>query len=661
MVPRKTSNPYAPKDMPFAQNDQMSSTLFTPANMLLSSSSVGKQPVYNPLPQSSAFMAPQPVANDRLRPSSAASFVSGKAAYTDPYALPDTLVAKARPRPQAQSLRNVASVPNFKAREGDRPPMTQRHVSSTGPQQPQPRMAQQYQPPNGNQPLRTPTTSAQAMQSGQDRQTNSSSQGRTPSARYMPQSNTHYTQGTDPGVQKPSLPYQAAVHFTQEQQGQVPPQSHSQPSSKSASAYHPNTSVTSLPQRPPVTNLYNQGPDDLSVQHDFKSPPLRTLPMQNLQPAMGNTYGSAQAFSTNPPPMQRRPSPYDPQRSQSIDNVMRGINIPSNNSTLGRVASPLSHDRHASSMSTASDSSEVPRQEAIGDYLDQQRGAENQMFDDAYALAQDDLREAQTIQRANSAFLSDSRGPSRLSEAIRDRTSLRTPVNFPDTGTQSIDGYSPRRSLDDPQPATSIISSRPPTRSATSQYAHTEPSSSPRQVHATPSEYRPGSSQTAATRRPPITSRATSSAQPFPHAQKITASQLQYQTSMHSSISSSEAARTDPLVGHPVASFGFGGKLVTSIPKTIPRFSQGNTMVAQIAGPGPVNIKPLKEVVLDDIFADFPGPLTHTRAAVKQKKGDLQLWLAKRVPPGDSATQDDRIVLYRLLMLLLECNGALDS
>ena len=123
--------------------------------------------------------------------------------------------------------------------------------------------------------------------------------------------------------------------------------------------------------------------------------------------------------------------------------------------------------------------------------------------------------------------------------------------------------------------------------------------------------------------------------------------------------------------GCPIISFGFGGAIVTSFPKHIPRYATGQTAPMIKCSPGEVKLQDGKVLPLDDDIATFPGPLKS-----KSKKKEVIEWLQKRIQqlefdrnsPYDSGTlpdprtrHEEKILLWKIVRVLVEHDGVVDG
>lgn len=136
----------------------------------------------------------------------------------------------------------------------------------------------------------------------------------------------------------------------------------------------------------------------------------------------------------------------------------------------------------------------------------------------------------------------------------------------------------------------------------------------------------------------------------------------------------SDGRELDPLErwkGCPVFNFGFGGHVVTSFPKQIPRYSTGQLVPMIKCTAGEVRVRSGKIIPLDEHISTFPGPLKS-----KGKKKDVLMWLEKGIiqleqqhPPlvpnqtsmDARKRQEEKIVLWKIIHVLVEHDGVLDG
>jgi hypothetical protein len=130
----------------------------------------------------------------------------------------------------------------------------------------------------------------------------------------------------------------------------------------------------------------------------------------------------------------------------------------------------------------------------------------------------------------------------------------------------------------------------------------------------------------------------------------------------------------DPLErwkGAPIFKFGFGGCVISSFPKHIPRYSAGQVAPMIKPSAGEIKTSPLSEYLpTTDTIVHHPGPLK-----AKSKKKDLVAWLSSKiaafenlgVPIHDQIHSDshkrheERILLWKVVKLLVENDGNLEG
>ena len=123
--------------------------------------------------------------------------------------------------------------------------------------------------------------------------------------------------------------------------------------------------------------------------------------------------------------------------------------------------------------------------------------------------------------------------------------------------------------------------------------------------------------------------------------------------------------------GCPIFSFGFGGAIVRSFPRQIPRYAAGQTIPLIKCSPGEVKLQDGKILPLDDDVAAFPGPLKS-----KGKKKDVIDWLQRRILMLESNTiapttssnlpdlgrrHEEKILLWKIMRIFIEYDGVLDG
>ena len=132
-----------------------------------------------------------------------------------------------------------------------------------------------------------------------------------------------------------------------------------------------------------------------------------------------------------------------------------------------------------------------------------------------------------------------------------------------------------------------------------------------------------------------------------------------------------ENDRLERWKGCPIFAFGFGGTIVSSFPKQIPRYTADQSIPMIKCSPGEVNICKGKAFALEENIATFPGPLRS-----KSKKKEVVDWLQKRILefesaqpkiiqsstlPDPSKRHEEKIILWRVIQILVEHDGAIEG
>ncbi|KAL6236033.1 hypothetical protein BDW75DRAFT_124301 [Aspergillus navahoensis] len=130
----------------------------------------------------------------------------------------------------------------------------------------------------------------------------------------------------------------------------------------------------------------------------------------------------------------------------------------------------------------------------------------------------------------------------------------------------------------------------------------------------------------------------------------------------------------DPLQrwrGAPIFKFGFGGTVLSSFPKHIPRYSAGQTGPKIKAMPGDIKTAQFKDMLsYPETIVQHPGPLRN-----KSKKKDLVAWLSSKIAafenegipqnlqayPDSYKRHDEKILLWKAVRVLVEHDGGMQS
>ncbi|KAL8693642.1 MAG: hypothetical protein Q9218_001552 [Villophora microphyllina] len=135
-------------------------------------------------------------------------------------------------------------------------------------------------------------------------------------------------------------------------------------------------------------------------------------------------------------------------------------------------------------------------------------------------------------------------------------------------------------------------------------------------------------------------------------------------------IQPSDGREHDPLErwkGAPILKFGFGGTVVTSFPKQIPRYTAGYAFPMIKCSPGEVKVQCGNAGTLDDHIGKFPGPLKS-----KGKRKELLAWLQQKVDalekaqatvaptsqlPDSLKRHEEKILLWKVMQIFVEYDG----
>ncbi|KAM5345028.1 hypothetical protein ACJ41O_010890 [Fusarium nematophilum] len=140
-------------------------------------------------------------------------------------------------------------------------------------------------------------------------------------------------------------------------------------------------------------------------------------------------------------------------------------------------------------------------------------------------------------------------------------------------------------------------------------------------------------------------------------------------------VAPTDGREKDPLQrwkGVPIISWGVGGTIVTSFPKSVPRYGMNQTAPMIVRTPGEVKVQNVKDIEpLQDHLAKFPGPLRG-----KSKKKETLAWLnagieviEKELPDVSFHSQlsleakrsSERLLLWKILRIFIEHDGALED
>ncbi|KAL9471240.1 hypothetical protein ACSS6W_009181 [Trichoderma asperelloides] len=140
-------------------------------------------------------------------------------------------------------------------------------------------------------------------------------------------------------------------------------------------------------------------------------------------------------------------------------------------------------------------------------------------------------------------------------------------------------------------------------------------------------------------------------------------------------IAPTDGREHDPLQrwqGVPIFSWGVGGTVVTSFPKSIPRYVMNQTAPSMLRASGEVKVQNIKDIEsLPDRLAKFPGPLKG-----KSKKKEVLAWLTSGIDGLEKELPEvsyhpqlsyeakrtiERLLLWKILRIFIEHDGVLES
>lgn len=161
---------------------------------------------------------------------------------------------------------------------------------------------------------------------------------------------------------------------------------------------------------------------------------------------------------------------------------------------------------------------------------------------------------------------------------------------------------------------------------------------------------------------------------PNPRIPQRTISQVRSLTQSFEFIRPFDGREKDPLQrwkGCPIFSFGFGGMIVSSFPKQIPRYPAGQTLPKIKCSPGEVKLHASMVVPLDEYISSFPGPLKS-----KIKKKELLDWMQERISqlekceipdandsvrPDPRKCHEEKIILWKIIRIFVEHDGIMEG
>ncbi|KAK3822367.1 MAG: Sec23-binding domain of Sec16-domain-containing protein, partial [Linnemannia gamsii] len=125
----------------------------------------------------------------------------------------------------------------------------------------------------------------------------------------------------------------------------------------------------------------------------------------------------------------------------------------------------------------------------------------------------------------------------------------------------------------------------------------------------------------------------------------------------------------DPLdraYGCPLIAFGFGGKIMTSFPRSVQRFDSATNNMVTKRYPGDLQVEHIKDIMtVDKSIATYPGPLLmDSTVPMKNKRKDVLTLIESKIKEFEQDTQDSaydahRVLIWKLFKVMFEQEGAL--
>ncbi|OLL24933.1 COPII coat assembly protein sec16 [Neolecta irregularis DAH-3] len=125
--------------------------------------------------------------------------------------------------------------------------------------------------------------------------------------------------------------------------------------------------------------------------------------------------------------------------------------------------------------------------------------------------------------------------------------------------------------------------------------------------------------------------------------------------------------------GHPLITFGFGGKIITMFPHQIQRYAADGSTISKGA-PGLMNIANLRDYIKAEDHTTFPGPVYQvgaSKGAMKAKRKECSAWLQNTINKLDNetfyGTEVERqhfehiVILFKLLKVYTDHETPLDG
>ncbi|KAI9864649.1 MAG: vesicle coat component [Trichoglossum hirsutum] len=610
-----------PADTP--QQEQQSRPLPTPANPYLPTKQQRPQ-----LPTQQSHEMPQSFSD------------KSKGGYSSPYDLPVDIRPRKRTSMQQISTGIVGQGP------AQQPPPRSSSIYASQPPGVFPRPAASL--PTASAPSPSPPMPSQSFQPSTGPQLATSADSALPPAAARPNSSSFFEEL--PMTSKPR--HSGGNRYTPQPAG-IPP---------------PHTSQQGYAQAP-------QAPTSVS----YVAPPAQQLlPPERVGPF------AVPSHPTSLPPPTARYSPVPPLRSGNVQGQGKYAALPASAPPSAvaslphqpRIGSPLAHYEVQHQDQPHPKSAVIPssisqKQEAHGRPSSQGTTARNVSNLGGAPREEEEMSfERELSQREGSDSRPQPHHWTPTSGASISRKTLSTPPPPKALPSQTTSSPSKRTTNYSPQYHPSVPIAEPPfapprraqTQSPGAAAAGPKLSTMPRDPYQ-----RPSSAHGTVSTTIPSSYAAVSEPVPVDRTRQLS-SNLSY-------ITPADGREVDPLQrwkGCPIFVWGFGGTIVTSFPKEIPRYSSGHTQPLMVCSPGEVIVKSAKDVLpLEDRFAGFPGPLR-----TKGKKKETLSWLTENIELQEREASElgyepitaearkryeEKLLLWKILRVLVEKDGVLEG
>ncbi|KAG0200432.1 vesicle coat component [Mortierella sp. GBA30] len=117
--------------------------------------------------------------------------------------------------------------------------------------------------------------------------------------------------------------------------------------------------------------------------------------------------------------------------------------------------------------------------------------------------------------------------------------------------------------------------------------------------------------------------------------------------------------------GCPLVAFGFGGKIVTSFPRTVQRFDSATSNMVTKTYPGDLQLEHIKNILpVDSAVSSYPGPLLmDSSVQMKNKRKDVLKLIDDKINEYEHEPESGRdahhVLIWRLFKVMFEQEGAL--